>query len=125
MTTTYTWLVEQLDCVPSLDKQTNVVSVVHWRLNGTNDTHNATVYGTQYLPYIESNLFTEYSDLTLETVIAWVQAAMGNEQIQAIKTDLDSQIVSLTNPPIISPALPWEKYNVKEQEMAWDTHFHQ
>jgi hypothetical protein len=112
MTITYTWLVEQLDCAPTLNSQTNVVSVVHWRVNGTNGTHNATAYGTQFLPYTEDSPFTEYSDLTPETVIAWVQAAMGDEQIQAIQTDLDNQIVSLANPPIISPTLPWEKYNV-------------
>lgn len=103
----YSWLIESLDCIPLLDSQTNVVSVVHWRINGTDGTNNATIYGTQSLTYTTGNPFTAYSDLTKDTVIEWVKEAMGAEQVRAIKTNLDEQIAFLANPPIITPNLPW------------------
>jgi hypothetical protein len=105
---TYTWVISALDCVPSLDGRTNVVSVAHWRLNATDGNHTVTSYGTQYLGYANSNAFIAYSDLTNETVIGWVQTAMGDEQVQAIQSSLDNQIEKLITPTIISPPLPWE-----------------
>jgi len=107
MANTYTWIIEGLDCIPSQDGQTNVVSNVHWRINGTDGTHNATVYGTQALTYTAGSPFTAYSALTEATVIEWVQAAMGAAQVTAIQTNLDNQIANLANPPIVTPNLPW------------------
>ena len=104
---TYTWLVDAIDCIPSFDGKTNVVSVIHWRINGTDGTHNATTYGTQLLTYTAENPFTEYAGLTLETVIGWIQTAMGSDQVTAIQTQLDKMIDNLANPPIVSPKLPW------------------
>jgi hypothetical protein len=104
---TYTWLVESLDCIPSQDGQTNVVSCVHWRVNGTDGTHNATVYGFQPLTYTAGNPFTAYSALTKDTVIGWVQTAIGATQVASIQTNLDNQIANLVNPPIVTPPLPW------------------
>ena len=107
MTNTYTWLVDSLDCLPSADSQTNVVSCVHWRVNGTDGTYTTTVYGTQSLTYVAGTPFTNYSNLTLATVIEWLQTAMGTEQVTAIQSSLNSQLKTLANPPIITPPLPW------------------
>ena len=107
MTNTYTWLVESLDCTPSLDDKTNVVSCVHWRFNGTDGTHSATVYSTQPLTYEAGKQFTAYADLTKDTVIKWVQNALGAEQVASIQQNLDNQIANLANPPIVQPSLPW------------------
>jgi Cu/Ag efflux pump CusA len=104
---TYTWLVDSIDCIPSLENKTNVVSVIHWRVNGTDGTHNATTYGTQPLTYTTDSSFTEYAGLTLETVIEWVQTAMGSDQVTTIQTQLDKMIDNLANPIIVSPKLPW------------------
>jgi len=104
---TYTWLVDALDCIPSQDGQTNVVFCVHWRVNGTDGTHNATVYGALPLTYTAGTPFTPYAGLTQETVIQWVQSAMGAEQVASIQTSLDNQIATLVNPPIVTPPLPW------------------
>ena len=32
--TEYTWKIEALDCIPSADGQTNVVSTIHWTAKG-------------------------------------------------------------------------------------------
>ena len=104
---TYTWLVDSIDCIPSLEDKTNVVSVIHWRVNGTDGTHNVTTYGIQSLTYTTNSSFIEYAGLTLETVIGWVQTAMGADKVTATQTQLDKMIDNLINPPIVSPKLPW------------------
>jgi len=108
MSNTYTWVIESLDCIPSIDGQTNVVCNVHWRVKATDGTFNTVIYGTQGLTYTAGNPFISYEGLTKETVIQWVQEAMGIDQVMNIQLALDKQLDSLANPPIISPALPWD-----------------
>ena len=96
-----------MECVPSVNGQTNVVSNVHWIVNATDGTYNSTVYGTQPLIYSLKTPFTDYSNLTETTVIEWIQIAMGDKQIAAIQNNLDNQIAILANPPVIVLPLPW------------------
>lgn len=123
MANTYTWSINSLDCIPSADGQNNVVSNVHWSVSATSDKtrtltnynnitstvpYSSSVYGVQPLTYTAGSPFTPYDGLTKDTVIQWVQSAMGAEQIAAIQTNLDNQIANLVNPPIVTLPLPWE-----------------
>ena len=107
-TNQYTWVIEQLDCRPTLDGLTNVVENVHWRVNATDGkNHNATVYGTQGLTAPDTGTFIQYSDLTLDQVVAWVQDAMGLEALDNLYAGLDSNIENQITPAVVYPALPW------------------
>jgi hypothetical protein len=107
MTNTYNWVIEQLDCYPEEDGHTDVVFTAHWRLNGTDGANTATVYGSVGLTYEAGQPFTPYADLTLAQVVGWVQAALGAEQVQSLTNNLDGQLASLANPPVVVPPLPW------------------
>lgn len=107
MANTYAWSIVSLDCIPSTEGQSNVVSLVHWQVNGTDGTNTATIYGTQLMTYKAGEPFTPYSSLTQNTVIGWVQSAMGSTQVASIQQNLDNQIANLANPPIVTPPLPW------------------
>jgi hypothetical protein len=106
--TTITWLIEQMSCIPQEEGQTDVVISVAWRVNGTDGTYSATVYGSQTLnPYTPKSPFTPYADLTQEQVIGWVQDVMGEEQVAKIIANIEQQIENQVNPPIVTPPLPW------------------
>jgi hypothetical protein len=107
MANTYTWVVEALDCAPSAEGQTNVVNTIHWRVNGTDGTNNATVYGTQGVTYTAGSPFTAYASLTQTQVIGWLQTAMGTEKVAELQANLDAQIALLVTPTVVTPALPW------------------
>jgi hypothetical protein len=107
MATTITWQIEALDCAPSAEGQTNVVNTIHWRVNGTDGTHNATVYGTQGITYTAGSPFTAYASLTETQVIGWLQTAMGTEKVAELQAYLDAQIALLVTPTVVTPALPW------------------
>jgi regulator of protease activity HflC (stomatin/prohibitin superfamily) len=107
-TNQYTWKIEQLDCTPSANGLVNVVKVVHWRINATDgNNHNVTIYGTQGLEPPDSNNFIQYSSLTANQVITWVQDAMGSNTVSELYSGLDSDIQNIITPQNVSPALPW------------------
>ena len=107
MSITNTWVIEQMTCYPTFESQTDVVFNVHWRVNATDNTYNATSYGTVGVAYEAGSPYTPYADLTQDQVIGWVQAAMGAEQVASIEAGLATNIADHTHPPVVSPALPW------------------
>jgi hypothetical protein len=108
MAITYTWTINAINCYPMAEGQTDVVSVIHWTLNGTDGTHNASVYGTVNLaPYKAGGPFIPFANLTKDHVIKWVVEALGAEQVASFEENLSAQIEALINPTIVSPPLPW------------------
>jgi hypothetical protein len=107
MPNNYNWVIEQLDCYPEKDGHADVVFTVHWRLNGTDGTNTATVYGSVGLTYEPGQPYTPYADLTRAQVIGWVQAALGSEQVQALTDNVAAQLAAIANPPVVTPSLPW------------------
>jgi hypothetical protein len=107
MTNTYTWNIDSLECTPFLDGKTNVVSTINWRVDGTNGTNNAVVYGQQTLIYEAETTFIDYAELTKDVVIKWVKDSLGADTVADIEKNLYNQLAILANPPIVTPKLPW------------------
>lgn len=108
MTTTYEWVVSQMDTAPSLDGLTDVVVTVHWRRNAVavdgETTYFADVYGAMACATPSETDFTAYPDLTFEQVCAWLEAGL---DVEALNANLDAQIENQVNPPIVAYPLPW------------------
>ena len=107
MSNTYTWSIKQVDCLPTLNNQTNVVFKVYWNCQGTDGKNIVNTFGSVEIPYNESNTFINYSNLTEANVIGWVKTVLGNQQVSYIEQNCDVQINLLNTPTVISPALPW------------------
>ena len=106
--TTFKWVVSQMDTAPSEDGLTDVVKVVHWRYQAEqvdgDKTYNAEVYGAMACATPSETDFTAYADLTYDQVCEWLVA--GND-VDALETNLDTQIENIKNPPIVNLPLPW------------------
>ena len=108
MTTQYNWTISQLQCLPKVGDLTDYCVVSHWQCTGTDGEFTGQVYSTVSFPIDpEKPDFTPYADITLEQAIQWTQEALGEEQVAAVYTSIDTQIETARNPPIISPPLPW------------------
>lgn len=107
MAITNTWTVQQMDCYPEEDGETDVVFTVHWTLTGTDGTYTGSVYGSQAVAVDPDAPFTPYADLTETQVIGWVQAAMGAEQVASYEANVAAQIAAQIDPPVVTPPLPW------------------
>jgi hypothetical protein len=99
--TTYTW------GIANLERETvdNYVYTVHWTLSATDGDHSASSYGSIGLERPEGELIP-FEELTPELVISWVQDKMGEEQIETMKTSLESQI-NEQKTPSKSSGVPW------------------
>ena len=117
MAISYSWDVKNVDTYPShtdnqdpANTESDVVYLVHWRLNGSDDANNdangnpvsAGVYGSVGLDVSDLADFTSFADLTVSDVQAWVEAAIGADQVQAYKDGIDAQIAEKINPTSVS-----------------------
>jgi len=118
MAINYAWDVTNVDTYPSHtddsdNTQSDVVYNVHWRLNGSDDANNdadgnpvsAGVYGSVGLDVSDLADFTSFADLTVSDVQAWVEAAIGADQVQAYKDGIDAQIAEKINPTSVSKVI--------------------
>ena len=112
MAITYTWNVNTVDVYPSEGDESNVIYLVHWRLNATDtevdaegNPYVASVYGTQSLDTSDLSNFTNFDSVTSSQVQGWVEGAMGAEKVQNLKDGLDANIASQKNPTSVTKHL--------------------
>ena len=104
---TYTWSISRLDCAPSENGLTDVVKTIHWGLTAQDENGTSASMSNLYpLPSPSPEAFSDYSTLTEETVIGWLES---NLDVGYLQTVLANEIVSKYNPPITPLPLPWIK----------------
>jgi hypothetical protein len=104
MATTYTWKVTAMNCYPQEGGNTDVVFTVHWTCFGVNGDYSSSVYSTCSVP-TPTGSFTPYAQLTQSQVLGWIYAN-GVDQT-ATEAVVEQQIQNQTNPPVVTPPLPW------------------
>lgn len=117
MAITYEWDVKNCDTYPShtdsqdpTNTESDVVYNVHWRLTAEDDANQdadgnnitASVYGAQNLDVSDLSSFTAWADLTTSDVQGWVEAAIGADEVTALKAGLDAQITEIVTPTSVT-----------------------
>ena len=111
----FTFLISQLDSIPSLDGMDKVISTIHWRAQKTfeyfpnpqnqiSETGIVDTYGALAVDAPHEASFTPYDEVTKEMVEGWLEAGLDTEAIEA---NLDAQIENFLNPPLVAYPLPW------------------
>ena len=109
----YTWDVSTVDTYPTKDSKSDVVYNVHWRLTATDDTNKdsdgnnwtATNYGSQVVDTSDLSSFTAFADLKASDVQGWVEAALGADEVTAMKAELDAKIAELITPTSVTKTI--------------------
>ena len=109
MSTTYNWVINQMDTKPNEDGLTDVVVVIHWNRIATQDEIVVSSYGTMNCTTPSETDFTAYPDLTQAQVEGWLENGLDTETIDL---NLDKQIENIINPPIIVLPLPWSNSTI-------------
>ena len=108
MTNTKKWVIAALECKPSVDNLTDVVSIVHWRRQATevvdDKTYIVETYGSCSMPPADAESFIAFDSLTEETVTAWLEATL---DVSDIDTTLDAKLELEKNPPLVQKQAPW------------------
>jgi len=108
----FTWVISQLDSIPTLDGMENVISVVHYRaqkdevytMDDKRRIFTADYFGALSVDAPHEASFTPYDEVTKEMVEGWLTAGLDSEAIEA---NLDAQIQNFLNPKIVAYPLPW------------------
>ena len=109
----YTWDVSTVDTYPTKDSKSDVVYNVHWRLTATDDTNKdsdgnnwtATSYGSQGVNTSDLSSFIAFADLKASDVQGWVEAALGADEVTALKAGLDAQIAAKITPTSVTKTI--------------------
>ena len=80
------------------------VIVAHWQVSKTSGDNTASSYGTvSFTPDSSAEGYVAYADLTEATVIAWVQADLDTEALEA---SLDADLAEQASPSV-TVGVPW------------------
>lgn len=80
------------------------VIVAHWQVSKTSGDYTATRYGTVgFTPDSSAEGYVAYADLTEANVIAWVQAELDTEALEA---SLDADLAEQASPSV-TVGVPW------------------
>ena len=104
------WVINQLDCVPSLDGEyVDFVVVCHYNRNAKETINDkdyfASVYGSQSFSKDDVSDFIPYEELTYDIVCSWLDSTL---DVEALDLNLDAQIENQVNPPVITLPLPFQ-----------------
>ena len=112
MSNTYTWDCKTVDVYPTHDGHSDVVYVVHWRLNAESDqqdaegnNYSASVYGTHSVNADDISDFIPFADLTNEIVTGWVTTGMGDDEVANLKSGLDAKIADEITPTSVTKTI--------------------
>lgn len=109
MATTMTFEYPQLDRVATEGSNSDVVKVIHWRVNCVSDSDknadgnylSATKYGTTSVAYESGASFVAYNSLTKDWCKTRVLADLGQTEAQ-VKADLDADIAEQKTPTTLT-----------------------
>ena len=98
---TFTWKVSNLDRTLSDGR----VNTVHYTVDARSDdeVYSSGAYGSIGL---EGDVTTPYADLTEETVVGWVKAALGEDKVTEVQAALDAQLTEQAA-PTVGNGTPW------------------
>jgi len=104
MATTYKWDCNTVDVYPQENEESNVVYNVHWVVTGTSSQtfYTARSVGSQQIPLSAENEFIPFENLTNEIVTEWTKTTMGEEVVNNIEANVQSEIDELISPTSIT-----------------------
>jgi len=106
---TYDWFFSMLEVRPSAEGQTDVVYSIRWRLGGDDGSgHSAFVYGRVGCTYTEGDPFIPFADLTKSDVEGWTTTNLGDDQVDALKAQIDAMIAEEITPTTEAMTPPWQ-----------------
>ena len=123
MAISFKWSVSKLRVIPQQGDKTNVVSVVEWLVQGTDEVNNITSSSCGIRSFVLGDSFTPFDQLTEQQVLGWcfepeIITLLNEENIKTTSTYLlkdagEAQVVDQIARQLAQkkqePALPWSQ----------------
>jgi hypothetical protein len=110
MAVTYTWEITGLKTT-TVANTDNVVVQTYWKKIGTDENGNTGEFsGATPFPvdpsFVGSNNFINFSKLTEQTVLSWIQGVVINDYEVHVNEQIQNQINNKVN-PVVDATIPW------------------
>jgi hypothetical protein len=103
----YQWNFSAFEVKPQDNNLKNVVVTVYYELAVQDQGYSKVVNGQAILSAPEPSNYVEFNNLTSNQVQQWVEVALGENQLQQIKTKLADEIKQLQVPSVVTVPAPW------------------
>ena len=100
-----TWKISSMDRDLTQGSNENIITQIHWSASDSDaDGNTGSSYGSVGVTLVGTP--TAYADVTEADAIGFAKAALGEEQVTSIETNIANQIEALANPTTAS-GVPW------------------
>jgi hypothetical protein len=107
-TTVFQWVISELNCAVESEGLPDVINVIHWRYNATQEhdgkIYFADTYGANGVAQPNPQNFIPYADVTEAEVIGWLEEIL---PVEAMQLALEKNIALQINPVEVTLPLPW------------------
>lgn len=103
----YTWTFSNCMVIQNLDGLENVIKSVDWKLTASDKKHSVSAGGTTEFNGIDPSNYTEFTKITKDQMIEWVLSGISEEEMNALKDQLEKQLVELNKPVLVQMPLPF------------------
>jgi hypothetical protein len=107
-TTNFSWVISQLNCAVESEGLPDVINMIHWRYNATQEhdgkVYFADVYGASSVAQPNPQNFIPYEDVTEAEVINWLEEVL---PVDAMQASLEANIALQITPKEVTLPLPW------------------
>jgi hypothetical protein len=107
-TTVFEWVISQLNCAVESEGLPDVINMIHWRYNATQEhegkVYFADTYGASGVAQPNPQNFIPYADVTEAEVISWLEQIL---PVDAMQLSLENNIALQINPVEVTLPLPW------------------
>ena len=104
MAITYKWDCKRVETYPTKDGKSDVIFNVRWMLTGVDDTKDKNEgysHGSVSLDTDDLSTFKSFDNITESDVIGWVESALGDEKVKAIKDSINADIAEKITPKVV------------------------
>jgi hypothetical protein len=88
----YTWNCRRVELIPTDGTNEKIVAKVNWKLFGEIENYGQVEAGKVVLDTSNIESFIEFSDLTHENIISWVQETLGEDEVNTLKSNLAAKV---------------------------------
>jgi hypothetical protein len=101
----YNWIFndQSFQCIKSLDSLENVVEMIHWKYEATDNTTSGSVIGCNAFAAPTEEDFIPFQELTKAEIISWLEAVNDIDYLKSAAEHEYNQIKNSGNQELLSP----------------------
>lgn len=104
----YTWTFSNCKVIQKMDGLENVIKCVDWTLTASDGIHSVNATGTTEFSGVDPSNYVEFTSITKEQLIKWVLSGISEEDLNAVKDQLEKQLIELNKPVLVQMPLPFD-----------------